>query len=131
MTILFRGEEAFFCVTVGENGGRLFYSKPLWGGEVLGFEAPSLRSIVDIGVNIVVAAATGGSNLLLSAALNLIDDAVFTMADIGTGMEWDEALVSFGKKAVTSFASAATGDISGGLTDGLGNGFGDVLIKTL
>src|SRR3972149_11962050 len=95
-------------------------------------EGPSLRSIFDIGMNI-AAMAIPGLGWLGSAAFNLIDDFAFTVADVGAGvMEFDEALVGFGKKMVTSVASAALGEIGKVVGDGLklGNDFAGVIGKT-
>jgi hypothetical protein len=89
-----------------------FYNKKLWDDRNADFKAFTLRTVVDIGVTIaaaVFAPVTGGASLAASVALNLVDDAVFTLADIASGMEAGQAFGAFGKKALTSTATAAIG----------------------
>ncbi len=89
-----------------------FYNKKLWDDRDADFKAFTLRSVVDIGVTIaaaVFAPVTGGASLAASVALNLVDDAVFTLADIASGLDAGEAFGAFGKKALTSAATAAIG----------------------
>ena len=58
------------------------YDKPLWNDEGAVFEAPTLRAVVDFGVS-VGALLTG--NPWAIAAINLTDDALFGMMDLGAG----------------------------------------------
>jgi hypothetical protein len=71
------------------------------------FEAPSARDAVDLAVSI---AATATGNVWVAAAVNLADDAVFTTADVYSGyIDPQEGLLSFGKQALISGATAGTG----------------------
>jgi hypothetical protein len=71
------------------------------------FEAPSARDAVNLAVSI-AASATG--NVWVAAALNLADDALFTVADVSSGyLDLDEGIISFGKQALVSAATAGTG----------------------
>ncbi len=61
----------------------------------------------------------GAGSLLANAALNLADDAVFAMLDVGGGYKsWEEAGLDFGKKALTSAVNIGVG--------GAFNGFGGI-----
>ena len=77
-------------------------------GEADGWlEAPSARSAVDLVVSI---AATATGNVWVAAAVNLIDDAAFTMADVSSGyVDLEEGVLSFGKQALIGMASVGTG----------------------
>jgi len=77
-------------------------------GEADGWlEAPSARSAVDLAVSI---AATATGNVWVAAAVNLVDDAAFTMADVSSGyVDLEEGVLSFGKQALVGMASAGTG----------------------
>jgi len=58
-----------------------------------------------------------------SAAMNLADDAVFTMLDVSGGYSsWEDAGLAFGKKALTSVATAAVGGVFNGVK-GVETGF--------
>jgi hypothetical protein len=71
------------------------------------FEAPSARDAVDLAVSI-ASSATG--NVWVAAALNLADDALFTAADVSNGyIDAQEGLLSLGKQALISGATAGTG----------------------
>jgi hypothetical protein len=62
---------------------------------------------VNLGVSI-AASATG--NVWMAAAINLADDAIFTVADVSSGyLELEEGMLSFGKRALNSAMSAGTG----------------------
>jgi len=53
----------------------------------------------------------GAGSLLANAALNLADDAVFAVLDVGGGYKsWEEAELEFGKKALNSAVNAITWD---------------------
>jgi hypothetical protein len=106
------------------------YSKPLWDDVGSWVKAPSIRTVVDIGVTIAAMAVTGGAAaatlpaLLTSAAINLGDDAFFTALDVSGGYEtWQEGALSFGKQAACAAASVAVG--------GLFNGFGNTAFTGL
>ena len=69
-------------------------------------EAPSIRSVTDIAVSIAVSVFSGPqTGMLLMAAFNMIDDAVFTVLDMANGVEMGDALEGFGKKAMVCAAS--------------------------
>ncbi|MDR2143489.1 MAG: hypothetical protein LBP29_03870, partial [Treponema sp.] len=101
------------------------WDKPLWDSRGSWFSAPNLRSVADIAMTAVSAAAvaatplTGGASLLLGTAINLTDDALFGGLDIAGGYKsWDEAGFVFGQKALMTAVSSATGAVF--------NGFGGV-----
>ncbi|OQY30940.1 MAG: hypothetical protein B6241_15040 [Spirochaetaceae bacterium 4572_59] len=108
------------------------YSQKLWDddadndGESDGFlGAPSIRSLTDIAVSVAGSAFLGpGAALMVS----MLDDALFTMMDVGNGvMEFGNAALSFGKKAVVSALSYGSSKIMQGvdqlsiLDESLGN----------
>lgn len=85
-----------------------FYNKKIWDDRGGGMEAPSIRSVTDIAVSIAVSVFSGPqTGMLLMAAFNMIDDAVFTVLDMANGVEMGDALEGFGKKAMISVASSA------------------------
>ena len=102
------------------------YRKPMWDDDADNdgksdgiIAAPSLATVIDIAANIVIAAVLPGGvgNVILGAALNLVDDFIFATADVATGYATsDQAFGAFGKKALVSAATTVTG--------GLLNGFG-------
>ena len=70
-------------------------------------EAPSARDAVNLAVQI---AATATGNVWAAAAVNLADDAIFTIADVSTGyLDPAQALLSFGQQAVWTAATVGTG----------------------
>jgi len=74
-------------------------------------EAPTLRTVTDIGVGI-AAALTG--NVWAIAALNLADDALFGMADAAGGYKGiGDVGLDLGRKAIVGFATAGIGEIGG------------------
>ncbi|MBN1837243.1 MAG: hypothetical protein JW820_15410, partial [Spirochaetales bacterium] len=83
--------------------------------------APTVRSLTNIVVSI---AATATGQVWLAAAVNLMDDFVFTMADVASGfLESDQAFLSFAKQAVVGIATAGIGagvDALSGLTGAFG-----------
>ncbi|MBD3292995.1 MAG: hypothetical protein GF393_08735, partial [Armatimonadia bacterium] len=91
--------------------------------------APSVRTLTNIATSIVASALAGP---LGAAALSLIDDAVFTTADVAGGhADWDDAWGGFGRSAVTSIATAGIGMGADSLGTAVG-GFGETFVgKTL
>ncbi|AHC14397.1 M23 family metallopeptidase [Salinispira pacifica] len=89
------------------------YERRMWDDDGSWIEAPSIRGVVNIGVSITASfLAPGVGGALMGAALNLVDDAMFTAMDVQNGvMTADEAWVSMGKQALSSVASAAIGQI--------------------
>ncbi|GAB1482961.1 hypothetical protein MASR2M78_17770 [Treponema sp.] len=109
------------------------WDKALWdsrGSSFLGcdFEAPSIRSSIDLGLNIatciagvVAAPVSGGTSLAaavaLSTAINSADDAVFTLMDVNGGYRsWEDAGLDFGKKLAISAGTSVIGAGFGGAT---------------
>ncbi|MDR2759430.1 MAG: hypothetical protein LBB78_08615 [Spirochaetaceae bacterium] len=108
------------------------WEKPLWDSRDSWFQAPSIRSVVDIGnqvvsavvstvVGAVAGAFTGGAGFALGVALNtamnLSDDLFFGVMDASGGFKnWDEVGVEFGKKA----AITGAGSLIGGVFNGAG-----------
>jgi hypothetical protein len=108
------------------------YEKPLWDSRGSWFDAPSIRTVVDIHnsvaamvVGIVLAPYSGGSSLLASVAvctaINMSDDLVFTMLDINGGYrDAGEAWFDFGKKTAITAASSAISGAFNGVGQGIG-----------
>ncbi|MDR0474862.1 MAG: hypothetical protein LBH43_14455 [Treponema sp.] len=99
------------------------WEKPIWDSRNSSFNAPSLKSVLDTGLQVVSVAAgilgalpTGGLSLITSIALiNTADDIVFGLLDYAGGYKTGkEALVSVGKAAVINTASAAVGSVFNG-----------------
>ncbi|MDR1506129.1 MAG: hypothetical protein LBI67_03410, partial [Treponema sp.] len=118
-----------------------FWEKPVWDSRGSWFSAPSIRSIADIAMTAVSAAAvaasplTGGASLVLGVAVNMADDALFTGLDVWSGYKsWDEAGFAFGQKALISAVSAAAGAVFngvGGYVDRVvDSGFGKVMANS-
>ncbi len=92
-----------------------WYSRKMWDDDknndgksdtLLG--APSARSAANIAMSI----ASGGAGLFTSLALNLADDAAFAALDAGYGItDWDEGVLSLGRSAAVSLASAGISGI--------------------
>lgn len=112
-----------------------WYSQRFWDddsdndGEAEGFGAPSVRSVVDLAVTI---AATATGNVWAAAAINMIDDTVFTAADlVGGYIQADQALFDLGKQALVGLATAGVGQGFDALASASGS-FGEGVIgKTL
>ncbi|MBN2049758.1 MAG: hypothetical protein JW760_04885, partial [Spirochaetales bacterium] len=89
------------------------YKKKLWDDRETWIDAPSIQDITELSTT-ALTIATGGTGAFF---LGLVDDAVFTTADVDEGlMTWDEGLVSFGK---TVAASAVNSFIPGVSTEGM------------
>ncbi|GHV69429.1 hypothetical protein AGMMS49928_11770 [Spirochaetia bacterium] len=103
------------------------WDKPLWDSRDSFFQAPTIRSVADIGTQIVVGAlspVTGGLSLIVGAALNLTDDFLFGTMDAAGGYKtWDEAGFEFGKKTVMSAVSTSLGAVFNGVEGAAGNTF--------
>lgn len=102
------------------------YRKPLWDddrdndGDSDGlFGAPSIASVVDIGLS--VALSFTGLGPLAVAALSMVDDAVFAVADVGTGYQSaDQAFGALGKRAAMSAVTVGIGAGSSALDGVIG-----------
>ena len=87
------------------------YEKPLWNDEGAVVEAPTLRAVVDFGVS-VGALLTG--NPWAIAAINLTDDALFGMMDLGAGdKDLGEVGLDLGREVLVGVATAGVGEIGG------------------
>jgi len=124
-----------------------WYNRKLWdddadndGSSDGPFGAPTVRSATNIAVAIAATALTGGAGagtfgmLMANAAINLADDAVFTMMDVGNGTtSLGEGMAGLGRQAGMSFGSAAFGygmaEWGGSLGDLRGNAFADSALK--
>ncbi|MCX7024138.1 MAG: hypothetical protein NT080_05890 [Spirochaetes bacterium] len=129
------------------EAGKPFYDKKAWDDRGSWLKAPTIRSVADIGVGIAATLAVPGGGLAMmafGAGINLADDAVFTALDIGSGAKgWEQAGLDFGKKALSSVATSATGAVfngfqggtdfwNGGLTGKAADtGFGGVIGRTM
>jgi hypothetical protein len=130
------------------------WDMPLWNDNGSYFKAPSIRSIAEIAVQAVSAVGaaallpfTGGASMLayagFSAAINMVDDAVFAALDAAGGYKDGlEVGVAFAKKAATSFVSGlVSAGFSGinipglekitGLTEKLTGGIDNSFLQTL
>ncbi|MDR2102583.1 MAG: hypothetical protein LBP42_00610, partial [Treponema sp.] len=115
------------------------WEKPFWDSRNSSFNAPSIRSAVDLGSKIASAAlvtlapVTGGASAIgsmaltaaVSASVSLTDDLLFTTLDVSGGYkDIAEAGFEFGKKALmtaaSSFASAAFNGIGATVQGALG-----------
>jgi len=96
--------------------------------------------VTDIGVTIaatIITAPAGGiGGALASAAVNLADDAVFTMLDVGGGYKsWEEAGLEFGKKAACSAVNIGVGQLfspaiaMANSTQGIGGVIGSTMLS--
>ncbi|MDR1238930.1 MAG: hypothetical protein LBK27_02340 [Treponema sp.] len=136
------------------------WDKPMWDSRDSFFEAPSIRTITDVGlqvvggiVSLVTLPVTGGASVVammgLMTAISVSDDLLFNTLDVAGGYKtWDEAGFEFGKALVISAASNALGGafnglggISGGffakgaglagmMAEKAGNAFGGLMVKT-
>jgi hypothetical protein len=83
------------------------WDKPMWDSRGSFFDAPSLRTVTDIGVKIAATAFSGGT---LGFLLDFVDDALFSVLDVVGGYKtWDEAGFEFGKKALIGAVSSGAG----------------------
>jgi hypothetical protein len=110
------------------------WNKPLWDSRDSWFQAPTIRSIADVGIRIattmisaVAAPVTGGASLMgaiaLNAAINTADDLLFDLLDVSAGIKsWGEAGFSFGKNLLMNTASSASGAVFSGI-GGASSGF--------
>ncbi len=119
------------------------YNKKLWDDDadndgesdsLLG--APSMRSLTDIAMNVAISAVLGPGvgNLILSTALNLLDDALFTALDVDSGyQQGHDAWSNLGKKTAVTALTTTTGSLAGNLdaytvmTDSLGSSTAEVI----
>ena len=95
------------------------YNKKIWDDDADNdgesdslLQAPTIRSLTDMALNIAISATLGPGigNILLSTALNLVDDAVFTALDVDNGvMDGDQAWGGFAKKGAVSTLTSTTG----------------------
>jgi hypothetical protein len=109
-----------------------FWDKPLWDSRGSWFEAPSIRSTVDL-VNSVAATVigavltpvTGGiGGLAIGYAINMTDDLIFDALDVGYGYKsWQQAGFDHGKKALITAATTAGGAAFGGVQNVAGSNF--------
>lgn len=113
-----------------------WYAKRLWDddkdndGNPDGLlAAPTVRSLTDVAVSI---AATATGNLWLAAAVNMMDDAAFTMMDAAAGKtDLGGGLLALGKQAGIGAAGLGIGAGMGALGNSLGTFGGDMFGKTL
>ena len=84
-----------------------------WDDRGSWFKAPTMRGLTDMAVTIgATALLPGAGSLLANAALNLADDAVFAVLDVGGGYKsWEEAGLEFGKKALSSAVNIGVGQL--------------------
>jgi hypothetical protein len=104
-----------------------FWNKPLWDSRDGLIQAPSIRTIVDMGIQVgtmiagtVSAPFSGGTGLVgaiaFNAALNTSDDLVFNLLDVGAGVKsWGEAGFDFGKNLLLNTGSSAAGSLFQGI----------------
>lgn len=120
-----RISRALFGFLLKENRGWGEFNKPLsekrlWDDDGSLLKAPTIRGIADIGTAVLVNAVAPGAGF----ALNLIDNAVFSIADAAKGRcTAGEALLQIGRQGVTAGATAGIGAGAGALREVLGGGF--------
>ena len=108
------------------------YNRRLWDDRGSFMEAPTLRSLTDIVCTVTAGIiAPGAGHLILNTALNMIDDAMFTMLDIGHGMDPLEAVESLAKKTAGSYVSGKIGVVLNGVPGVGGNSPVDGLLQKL
>ncbi len=95
------------------------WDKPLWDDRGSFMEAPNLRSVANMGMQIVTAVVgavaspfTGGGSFIaavaLTTAINTVDDAVFAVLDVAGGYKSiEQAGLEFGKTLLTNTATSA------------------------
>lgn len=99
------------------------YEKRIWDDDGSWLKAPTVRGIVDIGVSIIGNIVAPG----FGALIGLIDDFVFTVADVAGGYKsTTDAFGAFAKKAGAAIATTLIG--STGFGDGLSNILGGSVI---
>jgi len=92
------------------------YNRRLWDDRGGFIEAPTMRSLTDIAFTVAAGiVAPGAGQLLLNTAINMIDDAMFTMLDIGNGMDPLDAMESLAKKTASSYVSGKIGQAFNGI----------------
>jgi len=107
------------------------YSKRLWDDSGDLIKAPTMRGVIDMGITVATMAIPGGQ--LISAVMNLADDALFTALDVGNSqMSWQEGLLSFGKqvavKALTPGGLPGGGTLLEKAVSVVGSGFANNMI---
>ena len=90
------------------------YSRRLWDDRGSWMKAPTIRSVVDVAMNIAATAFAPGVGQIM---LNLVDDAVFTMLDVANGMDLLTAAEGLAKKAAVGLV---TNKINMGFANGKG-----------
>ena len=131
--------------SIRESQGWATVNKPMWDKPAWddrskdGLKAPTIRGLTDIGVTIAATVVSGGATLpalLANAALNLTDDAVFAMLDVGGGYKsWEEAGLDFGKKALSSAVNIGVGQMFNPVmaavsaTQGMGGVIGSTMVN--
>ena len=120
-----RISRVLFGFILKENRGWGEFNKPLsekrlWDDDGSLLKAPTIRGLADIGTAVLVNAVAPGAGF----ALNLIDNAVFSIADAAKGRcTAGEALLQIGRQGVTAGATAGIGAGAGAIGDVLGGGF--------
>jgi hypothetical protein len=111
------------------------WEKPLWDDRNSIFEAPSLRSMIEVAnaigaavVSVVLAPYTGGASVFgfmaLMAGINTTDDLVFSALDYSYGYKtFDEALFDFGKASLINLTSSFVSGAFSGVANIAGNSF--------
>ncbi|AEF82445.1 hypothetical protein [Leadbettera azotonutricia] len=109
------------------------YDKPMWDSRGSVFQAPSLRTAADVGLQVITsvgalatAVPSGGSSILGAIALNSLintsDEILFNLMDVAGGMKFKDSLSNIGKAYTMNFAAAALGSVFGGVK-GVETGF--------
>ena len=109
------------------------YNRKLWDDRGSWMQAPNLRTVTDIAMTIAAGViAPGAGAFLLNAALNMIDDAVFTLMDMSSGMDPFTAAEGFMKKAAVSLVSGKAGGAGfAGAGKLLGNTAGTIIGQSI
>jgi len=86
------------------------YDRRLWDDRGSWMSAPSIRTLTDISTSIAAAViAPGATHLLLNQAINLMDDAMFAVMDVNSGLDMGTSFGAFGQKVATSSVTSRLG----------------------
>jgi hypothetical protein len=103
------------------------YRKPMWDDRNSWFNAPSLKDVVDIGIQVGTMIAgiagspfTGGTSFIgavaAGAAINTADDLVFSVMDVASGYaSFGEAAFNLGKSFTLNMVGSAMGSAFNGV----------------
>ncbi|MDR2701579.1 MAG: hypothetical protein LBB72_04030 [Spirochaetaceae bacterium] len=115
------------------------WDKPLWDSRDSWFDAPNIRSVVDMATSVVATVVgavlspfTAGGSLALAYGINMSDDLFFSALDAGYGYKsWSEAGFEFGKKSLITAVTTAGGTAFNGIGTVSSGGFAGLTAKAV